>query len=106
MRPQQRLPRPQQLYPHRICHLLLSSLLLSFIPATAQAPQPAFEVASVKPAPPETDPKSGSWSPPGTGRFTATHVPLALLMQLAYGIDDSQIVSRSEERRVGEEGRS
>ena len=75
-------------------NLLLSSLLLSFIPATAQAPRPAFEVASVKPAPPEADPKSGSWSAPGTGRFTATHVSLALLIQLAYGIDDSQIVSK------------
>jgi uncharacterized protein (TIGR03435 family) len=93
-RPQKRLPRPQQLYPHRICHLLLSSLLLSFIPATAQTPRPTFEVATVKPAPPEADPKSGSWSAPGTGRFTATHVPLALLIQLAYGIDDSQIVSK------------
>jgi uncharacterized protein (TIGR03435 family) len=75
-------------------NLLLSSLLLSFIPATAQAPRPTFEVATVKPAPPEADPKSGSWSAPGTGRFTATHVPLALLIQLAYGIDDSQIVSK------------
>ena len=78
----------------RMTNLLLSSLLLSFIPATAQTPRAAFEVATVKPAPPEADPKSGSWSAPGTGRFSATHVSLALHIQLAYGIDDSQIVSK------------
>ena len=78
----------------RMTNLLLSSLLLCFVPATAQTPRPTFEVATVKPAPPEADPKSGSWSPPGTGRFTATHVSLAPLIQLAYGIDDSQIVSK------------
>ena len=54
---------------------------------------PTFEVASVKPAPPEADPKTGSWSAPGTGRFTATHVSLALLIQLAYGVDSSQIAN-------------
>src|ERR1039457_257175 len=78
----------------RMTNLLLSSLLLCFVPISAQTPRPTFEVATVKPAPPEADPKSGSWSAPGTGRFTATHVSLALLIQLAYGIDDSQIVSK------------
>jgi len=66
---------------------MLSSLI-------AQTPHPAFEVASVKPAPPQADPNTGSWSPPGRGRFTADHVSLALLLHLAYGIDDSQIANK------------
>ena len=67
--------------------LMLSSLI-------AQTPHPTFEVASVRPAPPQADPNTGSWSPPGRGRFTATHVTLALLLHLAYGIDDSQIANK------------
>ena len=87
MRPQPRLPRS-------ICHLLLCSLLLAYIhAATAQTPHPSFEVATVKPAP-QADPNTGIWSPPGTGRFTATHVSLALLLQLAYGLDNSQIANK------------
>ena len=69
--------------------LMLSSLI-------AQTPHPTFEVASVKPAPPQADPNTGSWSPPGRGRFTATHVSLALLLHLAYGIDDSQIANKPD----------
>jgi len=81
--------------PHPIRHLLLSSVLLSYIhAATAQTPRVTFEVATVKPAPPQADPNTGSWSPPGTGRFTATHVSLALLFQLAYGVDNSQIANK------------
>ncbi|HEX9199521.1 MAG TPA: TIGR03435 family protein [Acidobacteriaceae bacterium] len=63
------------------------------IATTTQNPHPTFEVASVKPAPPEADPNTGSWSIPSTGRFTATHVSLALLIQLAYDIDKSQIAN-------------
>ena len=75
--------------------LLLSAVLLSSFPAAnAQTPGPTFEIASVRPASPQADPNSGSWSPPGIGRFTATHVSLALLLQLAYGIDDSQIANK------------
>lgn len=86
--------RPQPLLSHPISHLVLSSLLLSCMPAAAaQIPHPTFEVATVKSAP-QADPNTGSWSPPGTGRFTATHVSLALLIQLAYGIDDSQIANQ------------
>jgi uncharacterized protein (TIGR03435 family) len=69
--------------------LMLSSLI-------AQTPHPTFEVASVRPAPPQADPNTGSWSPPGRGRFTATHVSLALLLHLAYGIDDSQIDNKPD----------
>jgi uncharacterized protein (TIGR03435 family) len=70
--------------------LLLSSLHL----APAQTAPLAFEVASVRPAPPTADPSTSHWSPPGTGRFTATHVSLALLLQLAYGINPAQIVNK------------
>lgn len=85
---------------HPIRLFLMSALLLSCLQAaTAQtAPQPSsspsFEVASVRPSPPDADPQTGSWSLPGIGRFTATHVSLALLIKLAYGIDDSQIANK------------
>jgi uncharacterized protein (TIGR03435 family) len=86
--------------PHLICLFLLSTLLLSWIQADAAliAPSPnsspSFEVADVRPSPPDADPQTGSWSLPGIGRFTATHVSLALLMKLAYGVDDSQIANK------------
>lgn len=38
----------------------------------------------------------GSWSPPNIGRFTATHVPLSVLLQLAFGVDSSQIANKPE----------
>jgi uncharacterized protein (TIGR03435 family) len=60
----------------------------------ATAKLPAFDVASVRPAPPDADPKTGGWSIPSVGRFTATHVPLALLIQLAYDVDGSQIANQ------------
>jgi uncharacterized protein (TIGR03435 family) len=60
--------------------------------AAAQAPHLAtFEVASVKPAPPDADPNYGYWSYPGIGRFKANHLSLAHLIALAYDIDVSQI---------------
>src|SRR5579871_2821094 len=80
--------------PSRRAHLFLCLLLSCVHPLTAQSPAPAFEVASVKPAPPDADPKKGSWSYPGAGRFTATHVPLTILLQLAFGLDQSQIANK------------
>jgi uncharacterized protein (TIGR03435 family) len=83
--------------PHPIYLLLLSSVLLSYVhAATAQAPRPTFEIATVKPAPPQADPNTGRWSLPGIGRFTATHVSLVLLLQLAYGVDNSQIANKPD----------
>ena len=78
---------------HFICHLVLIPLCAGAT-AVTQTPQPTFEVASVTPAPPGADPGAGSWSVPGIGRFTATHVTLARLIQLAYGIDNSQIANQ------------
>lgn len=65
-----------------------------FCLVAAQVAQPAFEVASVRAAPPNADPQSGFWSRPGSGRFTASHVSLVRLIQLAYGIDESQIANK------------
>lgn len=86
--------RLQMRPPHLIC-LLQPILLLSYTQtATSQTqPSPTFEVASVRPAP-QADPNTGSWSPPGVGRFKASHVSLALLLQLAYGVDNSQIANK------------
>ena len=86
--------RPQSLLPCRICHLLLSFPVLFLVPAaTAQTPHPTFEVATVRPSPPDADPKTGNWTIPGKGQITATHVSLALLVKLAYDVDDSQITN-------------
>ncbi len=72
---------------------LVSACLFLIQQASAQAPSAGFEVASVKPAA-ATDPNTGSWSLPGIGRFSATHVSLALLCQLAYGVNTSQIANK------------
>lgn len=91
--------------PHPIYLLVLCTLLswmhayaapTSPLPISPPTSLPSFEVASVRPSSPEADPQTGSWSIPGIGRFTATHVSLALLMKLAYGIDDSQIANKPE----------
>ncbi len=71
--------------------LICSSLAQPESEASAQAPSPVFEVASVRQAPAGADPNTGTWSRSGGQRFNATHVSLALLIRLAYGIDDSQI---------------
>lgn len=89
--------KPPSRLPYSIPCLLLCALFFPCLPAaTAQTPHPTFAVASVKPAPPQADPNTGSWSPPGIGRFTADHVSFALLLQLAYGIDDSQIANKPD----------
>ena len=62
--------------------------------AFAQESRTAFEVASVKAAPADADPQTGFWSLPGIGRFTASHISLVRLIQLAYGIGESQIVNK------------
>ena len=73
------------------CVTLCGLLFFGLRGVVAQAPRPVFEVASVRPAAPDADPKTGAWSIPGTGGFTASHVSLSTLIQLAYDIDASQI---------------
>lgn len=72
---------------------LLIVPLFCFVQAEAGQGRQAFVVASVKAAP-GADPNTGSWSRPGVGQFTATHVSLTRLLQLAYGVDSSQIANR------------
>jgi uncharacterized protein (TIGR03435 family) len=87
--------------PEYFLYLVTCSLLAACTGAVAaqNAPEaktsvsPTFEVATIKSAP-EADPSTGVWSPPGIGRFTATHVSLALLIQLAYGVDKSQLANK------------
>jgi uncharacterized protein (TIGR03435 family) len=71
----------------------LVGLLVCLASAMAQAPRAAFEIATVKAAP-GADPSTGSWTIPGVGRFNASHVSVDLLMQLAYGVDSSQIANK------------
>jgi uncharacterized protein (TIGR03435 family) len=55
----------------------------------AQTPKPTFEVASVKPN------LSGSWGfnvSPRPGFYSATNVPVAVLIQFAYDLQDYQLV--------------
>jgi uncharacterized protein (TIGR03435 family) len=61
----------------------------------AQAPKAAFEVASVKPSNPDSGNPMASIPmvmPPVGGRFTATSVPLRILVRMAYEVQDFQIV--------------
>ena len=64
------------------------------LPILAQAPvstdKPSFEVASVKPNK-SGDGRVAIGNQPG-GRFTATNVPLRLLIRVAYKIQDFQVV--------------
>lgn len=62
--------------------------------AYAQESRSAFEVATIRMAQTSADPSTGSWSRPGVGIFTASHISFARLLQLAYGIDDGQIANR------------
>ena len=49
-----------------------------------------FEVASVRISPAD-DPGKTSWSDPGGTTFTATNIPLRILVQMAYAVDEKQI---------------
>lgn len=70
-------------------------VVLSTVAFTAQAPSaPQFDVASVKPSNPNPTGPLGAiplMLPPVGGRFTATNVPLRLLVRTAYGVQDFQI---------------
>lgn len=64
-------------------------------PSAVPSPSPSFEVASVKPSHPNPSSPFGSIPmimPPVGGRFSATNVPLRLLIRVAYELQDFQIV--------------
>ncbi len=70
--------------------MILASALVTSLSAQAPAPQ-TFDVASVKPNT-SGDGRVMLGFQPG-GRFTATNVPLRLLIRTAYGVQDFQIVN-------------
>ena len=68
----------------------LRTLLVAVL-ATAQAPAPpSFDVASIKPSPAGGGDQYLSTVQPG--RYIAGNVTLRLLMRIAYGVHDSQII--------------
>ncbi|HKO20558.1 MAG TPA: TIGR03435 family protein, partial [Acidobacteriaceae bacterium] len=72
--------------------LLFYATLLSATHAVTQT-HPAFEVASIHPCAPGTDPRTGQWSIPEVGRFNAIHLSLTYLIQLAWDMNTTQIVN-------------
>jgi bla regulator protein blaR1 len=64
--------------------------------STPQTPPVSFEVTSVKPSNP--NPSAGMLGsipmmmPQGVGRLTASNMPLRMLVRMAYGVQDFQIV--------------
>jgi uncharacterized protein (TIGR03435 family) len=65
-----------------------------FAQATPGAPA-SFEVTSIKPSNPNASGPLGAIPmvlPQGGGRFTASNMPLRLLVRMAYGVQDFQVV--------------
>jgi len=69
---------------------LVAGMMLAALCVFAQT-QPAFEVASVK-ITPAADIGYFSMTPYGKGRFKMSNATLELLICIAYGVEDSQIV--------------
>lgn len=53
----------------------------------------SFEVATIRETPPN-DPGESSWSPPGVGRFEASHVTMGFLIHMAFDIDENEIAGK------------
>jgi uncharacterized protein (TIGR03435 family) len=75
------------------CCLLASGSCLAQLQQKSEAATPAFEVATIR-ANPTADPNNGHWSLPSIGSFNAIGLTLAMLIRLAYDIDDKQILNR------------
>ncbi|MGA8109818.1 MAG: TIGR03435 family protein [Acidobacteriaceae bacterium] len=85
---------------HRVLKRPLAAVLLAGFLATlscaaqpAPSPPSSFEVATVRETP-SNEIGDSSWSPPGVGRFQATHVTLAFLIHMAWNIDENEIVGK------------
>jgi uncharacterized protein (TIGR03435 family) len=79
----------------RIVRSLRVLALSAVIAAPLLAQAPTFDVASVKPS--AENPGNPMLAmprimPPGNGRFSAQNIPLRLLVRIAYGVEDFQIV--------------
>jgi uncharacterized protein (TIGR03435 family) len=72
--------------------LKLLSGLLAIQMAVAQTPNPAFEVATIRPAATSFDGHTHINYPPND-RFSATNITLLSLMQWAYGMPETQILN-------------
>ncbi len=73
---------------------LFITLLIAVVPVPFCGAQskPSFEVATIRSS--NAPPTEGYWSPPGTGKFIAHNLSLALLIHLAFGTDNRQIVNK------------
>jgi uncharacterized protein (TIGR03435 family) len=60
------------------------------------ADKPTFEFASVKPNPSDSEQLQGMLRVGPGGRFTATNIPLDLVIQVAYQLKPHQMIARSE----------
>lgn len=69
---------------------IAACLALAAALATAQQSSPAFEVASIRPH--SADDNRFRVKPPPNGRFTATGCVAKLLVMLACGVQESQVV--------------
>jgi len=69
-------------------HLCLISLFAAIAAGQAPSTAPAFEVASIKPAPPGG---RGMSLNIGGGRFRTENVPLRMLITFAYDLRDHQL---------------
>jgi uncharacterized protein (TIGR03435 family) len=68
-----------------------SAILTGTLFGQSAATRPAFEVASVKPTPPERQNHLRQDYCPGGGRFAAGGVPVFWILRYAYGLKDYQI---------------
>jgi len=75
---------------------VLAAVLVFFRCVPAQDTHPAFAVATVKAAPPDADPATGTWSIPNSGQFSTKHVSLVRLLMLAYGVEATQIANKPD----------
>ncbi|HEX4037027.1 MAG TPA: TIGR03435 family protein [Acidobacteriaceae bacterium] len=75
--------------------ILLAGFLTTLgCPAQAvPASRSSFEVATIRRTPPN-DPDESLWSPPGIGRFEATHVTLGFLLHMAFDVDENEIAGK------------
>lgn len=80
-----------------ICVVLVLGIWRTSALAQSQSPAapPSFEVTSVKPSDPNATGRLGSMPivrPQGNGGFAISNLPLRLLIRMAYGVQDFQIV--------------
>ena len=76
-----------------VCVVLAGGVARAIAQAQSTTPAPAsFEVASVKPSDPNAGLGIMSMRPLGNSGFAVSNVPLRLLVRMAYGVQDFQIV--------------